>query len=500
MRRLIWIAAVCASLLCAIWGAAGAGAAKLTLIGKFKQPIFVTSDPLNPDRLLIAEREGGVSEVGAGGTRQLLDIHELVSCCESERGLLSVAPAPDFDSSGRFYVAYTGTPAAGGSEGDVHIDSFHPLADGQMARDPILSVAHSQNANHNGGQLQFGPDGHLYVSVGDGGGGGDPDGNGQSTETLLGKIIRIDPHPGEVPAYAIPPGNPFAAGPGRDEVWAYGLRNPWRFSFDRVTNDMVIADVGQDAREEIDFAPSGGGVVGGGGVNYGWNCREGFIPYSGAPSGCGTVGFADPVFDYPHEEPSGGGLHGCSIIGGYVVRDPSLADLYGRYLYTDYCNEEIRSLALPAIDAGRASGDRSEGLSVESPTSFGQDSCGRVYVASAAGPVYRIEGATPAVCPPPEAVAISKRRPVRIRLRVKHAGAGVKLIARVAPCAGHAHAKLQLNRGGKRLRVKRLDRKCVARFRLRVRRRSTFRALLGADASVRSRRLTVHPSRPKRGR
>ncbi len=197
-----------------------------TLVGKFKQPIFVTSDPLNPDRLLIAEREGGVSEVGPGGTRQLLDIHELVSCCESERGLLSLAPAPDFDSTGRFYVAYTGTPAAGGAEGDIHVDSFHPLAGGQMARDPILAVAHSQNENHNGGQLQFGPDGHLYLSVGDGGGGGDPNGNGQNTETLLGKIIRVDPHPGEVPAYTIPPGNPFAAGPGRDEVWAYGLRNP----------------------------------------------------------------------------------------------------------------------------------------------------------------------------------------------------------------------------------------------------------------------------------
>ncbi len=500
MRHLTWIAIVCASL-CALWGVAEASAAKLTPIGKFKQPIFVSSDPVNPDRLLIAEREGMVSEVGPSGTRQLLDISALVSCCKSERGLLSLAPAPDFDSTGRIYVAYTGTPEAGGAEGDVHVDSFHPLANGQTARDPILAVSHSQNENHNGGQLQFGPDGYLYASFGDGGGGGDPDGNGQNIETLLGKIVRIDPRPGAVPAYTIPPGNPFASGPGRDEIWAYGLRNPWRFAFDRANGDMAIADVGQDAREEVDFAPSsGGGVVGGGGANYGWNCREGFIPYSGAPGGCGTTGFADPVFDYPHEEPSGGGLHGCSIIGGYVVRDQSVADLYGRYLYSDYCSGEIRSLVLPVTATGRASGDRSEGLAVEGPTSFGQDSCGRVYVASAAGPVYRIEGVTPAVCPPPEAVAVSKGRPARIHLRARYTGARVKLIARVAPCAGHAHAKLQLNRGGRRLRVKRLDRKCVARFRLRVRRRSTFRALLGADASIRSRRLAVRPAHPKPAR
>jgi hypothetical protein len=485
-----------------LWGAAGASAAKLTLIGKFKQPIFVTSDPVDSDRLLVAEREGGVSEAGPSGTKQLLDISGLVSCCKSERGLLSIAPAPDFDSSGRFYVAYTGRPAAGGAEGDVHVDSFRPLADGQMVRDPILSVAHSQNENHNGGQLQFGPDGYLYASFGDGGGGGDPDGNGQNTETLLGKIIRIDPHPGSVPAYAIPPGNPFASGAGRDEVWAYGLRNPWRFSFDRATDDMVIADVGQDAREEIDFAPSGGGgAVGGAGANYGWNCREGFIPYSGAPSGCGATGFTDPVFDYPHDEPSGGGLHGCSIIGGYVVRDPSVADLYGRYLYTDYCNEEIRSLALPATAAGLASGDRPEGLSVKGPTSFGQDSCGRVYVASSDGPVYRLEGPSPAVCPQREAVAVTlRKRTVHVRLRARRRGSRTVLTARVAPCASFAGAKLQLNRGGKRFRSRRLSRRCATHFLVRVRSRVTFRAVLLSEAVVRSRRLSLGSRRMRMGR
>ena len=146
---------------------------------------------------------------------------------------------------------------------------------------------------------------------------------------------------------------------------------------------MVIADVGQDAREEIDVAPSpAAGVVGGAGANYGWNCREGFIAYSNPAAACATAsGFTEPVFDYPHEDPGGGAPFGCSIIGGYVVRDPSLGDLYGRYLYTDFCSEEIRSLVLPR-GGGIASGDRSEGLAVEKPTSFGEDSCGRIYVAS----------------------------------------------------------------------------------------------------------------------
>jgi hypothetical protein len=516
VRRLIWIAVVCASL-CALWAAAGASAAKLTLVGKFNQPIFVTSDPLDPNRLLIAEREGGVSEAGPGGTSQLLDIHELVSCCESERGLLSIAPAPDFDSTGRLYVAYTGAPAAGGAEGDIHLDSFHPLPAGQMARDPILAVAHSQNENHNGGQLQFGPDGYLYLSLGDGGGGGDPDGNGQNTETLLGKILRIDPHPGQVPAYAIPPGNPFASGPGRDEVWAYGLRNPWRFSFDRATGDTVIADVGQDAREEIDFAPgSGGGVVGGAGANYGWNCREGFIPYTGAPSGCGTVGFTDPVFDYPHDEPSGGGLHGCSIIGGYVVRDQSLPDLYGRYLYSDYCNEEIRSLALPASATGLASGDRSEGLTVESPTSFGQDSCGRVYVVSAAGPVYRFEGPAPAACASAGAAAVALPAPgspsprshsARHRhrhlllsaKRLRPGGSRFRVKVRLTPCRGDGGGEpTQLNRNGKSFSSKRLNRHCRARFLLTVAKPTPLRAFArvgGEGDHVGSRRLVLMPPR-----
>lgn len=495
MRRLI---PLIAALLLLTVSPGSAEAVSLRSIGNFTQPVYVTSDPVNPDRLLVAERKGRVIETGPGGTKQIADFSSLVTCCESERGLLSIAPAPDFDGTGHFYAAYTGTPSAGGAEGDVHLDFFQPGDNGQLVRQPILTVGHAENANHNGGQLQFGPDGHLYMSLGDGGGGGDPNGNAQNTGVLLGKIIRIDPRPGQAPAYTIPAGNPFAAGPGRDEVWAYGLRNPWRFSFDRANGNMVIGDVGQDAREEIDFAPSSGaGVVGGAGANYGWNCREGFIPYSGAPGGCSSGGFTDPVFDYPHEDPGGGGLHGCSIIGGYVVRDPSVAELYGRYVYSDFCSGEIRSLVLPASASGRAGGDRAEGLAVGGPTSFGQDSCGRVYVASGTGDVYRLEGTSPAVCPPPEAIAVSLRKtnrpPIRVRLHVKRTGGRFKLIARVSPCAGEVGTELQLNRGGKRLKVKRLNPGCVASFRLRAVGRATFRALLRSEGGVRSPRLTLHP-------
>ncbi len=520
MRRLIWVA-VFSALACAQWSPTAA-AVELQPLGKFDQPISISSDPSDSQRLLVAERKGVVTELGPGGARQIADLSPLVSCCESERGLLSIVPAPDYHGTGRIYVTYTGKPAAGGSEGDVHLDSFRPGPQGgALIREPILSVAHSINPNHNGGQLQFGPDGHLYVSLGDGGGGGDPLHSGQDTEVLLGKILRIDPRPGQQPAYAIPAGNPFDGIAGRDEVWAYGLRNPWRFSFDRTSGDMVIGDVGQDAREEVDYAPSpGGGVVSGAGANYGWSCREGTIAYSGAPAGCGPASsFSEPVFDYPHDDPEDGSTFGCSIIGGYVVRDPSLGDLYGRYVYSDYCSREVRSLALPTEATGLASGDRSEGLTVAKPTSFGEDSCGRLYVASDEGEVFRLVGAAPADCPagpppdeegtPPNEVGPSgpgqppkgeeeAPPPPRIHhgsthlgLRAQGAGSGTAIVAKVSPCAGHAGEVVQLNRGGESFARRRLDHRCIARFHAGAAEGSTFRALLPGTPQVRSRRLLV---------
>jgi hypothetical protein len=500
------------------WLCSAAGAVALEPIGKFKQPISVSSDPENGERLLVAEREGTVMEVGPEGTRPIADLTSLITCCLSERGLLSIAPAPDFHSSGRFYVAYTGTPAAGGAEGDVHVDSFRPdPGGGPPVREPILSVGHSLNPNHNGGQLQFGPDGHLYISLGDGGGGGDQPGNAQNTEVLLGKLLRIDPRPGQIPAYVVPVDNPFVGKPGSDEIWAYGLRNPWRFSFDRTSADMVIGDVGQDAREEVDYAPSpGGGVVSGGGANYGWNCREGFTTYPAPAPACGSaVGFTEPVFDYQHDDPEDGSTFGCSIIGGYVVRDPSLGDLYGRYVYSDFCSEEIRSLALPSGAGGRASDDRSEGLSVGKPSTFGEDACGRLYVASDEGTLYRLIGSAPLACSqrPPTAPAQEStvaptgqglgvermRQALDLHLHAQPAGARVKIVVEADPCAGQAGDRVQLNRGGKWFGSRSLDDRCLARFFVRVKSPATFRALLIGSEEIRSSRLTVRPHRPSAG-
>jgi hypothetical protein len=485
--------AISLSLLCA----ASASAATLQPIGDFEQPIFVTSDPGNPDRLFVVEREGRVMEVGGG---EFADLAALVSCCESERGLLSIAPAPDFDVSGRFFAAYTGKVAAGGAEGDVHVDAFHHEGGG-LVREPILSVGHSVNANHNGGQLEFGPDGYLYVSTGDGGGGGDPFESGQSLSTLLGKVLRVEPRAG-----------------AEAEIWSYGLRNPWRFSFDRASGDMVIGDVGQGAREEIDVARSPApGVVGGKGVNYGWNCREGFIAYTAPGASCeGAGGFTDPVFDYPHADPGEGKAHGCAITGGYVVRDPSLDSLYGRYLYADFCAGEIRSLLLPADAGGLAADDRSEGLDVPGPVSFGEDSCGRLYVISQDGPVYRFTGATPANCaesvtatpgptttgtgamPGPGSPSAPGPAPGRLRVTLREAEGGSRplLAVRVSPCAENGGIPVQLNRGGSRFASKRLDRQCTARFRVGLSHSSTFRALL-PSAGYRSQVLTIALAKPR---
>lgn len=392
-----------------------APAATLEPVGDFSQPTFVSSDPANPDDLFIAERQGRVVEDGGGVRSVFADLTDLVSCYESERGLLSIALAPDFDASGRFYAAYTGKPVAGGAEGDVHVDAFRH--DGSsLIREPLFSVEHSINANHNGGQLEFGPDGNLYISTGDGGGGGDPFESGQDLGSLLGKVLRLEPRVGAKPA-----------------IWSYGLRNAWRFSFDRASGDMVIGDVGQGAHEEVDLASSPApGVVGGEGANYGWNCREGFRPYPDPGESCaGADGFTEPVFDYPHSNPGEGKAHGCAITGGYVVRDPSLGDLFGRYIYADFCVGDIRSLVLPTGAGSVASGDRSEGHSVTDPVSFGEDSCGRLYVVAQAGTVYRFEGATKATCsstPVPDPVApfaigrTSQLEPLRLSLSVSSTG------------------------------------------------------------------------------
>jgi Glucose / Sorbosone dehydrogenase/RTX calcium-binding nonapeptide repeat (4 copies) len=374
-----------ATAVAAAWPAQALAATSLSPIGTFDHPVYVTSLP-DPDKLLVVEQEGRIELVKGGIATNFLDISAAVAS-GGERGLLSVAPAPNFGSSGHFYVYYT---AAG--SGDIQIDRYTASGDTASAatRTPVLRIAHSEFANHNGGQLQFGPDGYLYLATGDGGSGGDPHGNAQNLNSLLGKVLRIDPRPSQGRPYSTPPSNPFAGtAPGLDEIWSYGLRNPWRFSFDLLTGDLLIGDVGQSAREEVDYSRHSAG--GGRGLNFGWNCREGLIAFN---ANCaGLSGFTDPILDYDHSR------GGCAIVGGYVVRDKTLSGLYGRYLYSDECAGEIRSL-IPSLP--RATDDRSEGLLVPNASSFGEDSCGRVYVASlSTGVVSQFVDGAPQVCTGP---------------------------------------------------------------------------------------------------
>ena len=386
---------------------AGAGAASLDPVGSFSSPMFVTSDPTDPDRLFVVEQGGRIRLLENGTQSTFLDLTtptDLVSCC-GERGLLSMALAPDFETSGHFYVYYT-REGSGLSLGDIQIDEFTatpPSADSvpQSSRRAVLTVQHDNgitaHTNHNGGQLQFGPDGHLYAATGDGGGGGDPFEAAQNRDSLLGKLLRIDPDPSGGNAYSVPAGNPFVGGAGADEIWAFGLRNPWRFSFDRLTGDLLLGDVGQGAWEEIDYAPA---PDAGKGVNFGWDCREGRHVYEADnpsdPNDC-IAPLTDPIFEYAN--PAQGS---AAVTGGYVARDESLGDLYGRYLYADTYEGVVRSLVPGLPDA---SGARSEGLAVTLPVSFGEDSCGRVYVTSLAAPpannVFRLTGESPADCDPP---------------------------------------------------------------------------------------------------
>ena len=353
-----------------------AGAAKLHLvrIASFSSPVYVTSPPGDASRVFVVEQAGRIMLVKNGRklNTPFLDIRGDVQA-GGERGLLSVAFPPDYSHSGRFYVYYTD------KSGNIRLREFKRSSNPDRAdlgsRRQVLFQDHSQFPNHNGGQLEFGPDGYLYVGLGDGGSAGDPSNHAQSLNTLLGKILRIDPRASGGRAYTIPSSNPFARRRGaRGEIYAYGLRNPWRFSFDRSTGDLAIADVGQDKFEEIDFARKGKAA----GANYGWKSYEGFQRYSSQPLNGHAV---RPVLVRPHSQ----GF--CAIIGGYVVRDRSLGSLYGRYVYGDNCNPGIYSVKLRS---GRASGGRTLRFRVQGLSSFGQDARGRIYLASLSGQLYRL--------------------------------------------------------------------------------------------------------------
>jgi glucose/arabinose dehydrogenase len=347
--------------------------ARLRSIGRFSSPVYVTSPPADGNRLFVVEQAGRVIVVSDGRKRTFLDIRGQVTS-GSEQGLLSVAFAPDYASSGLFYVYFTD------NAGDQRVVEYKRAsatrADAGSAR--LVLRMDDNEANHNGGLLLFGPDRHLYIGTGDGGGGGDEHGargNAQNLNSLLGKILRIDPAQSGGSAYTVPNDNPFAGrGGARGEIYSYGLRNPWRFSFDRRTGDLVIGDVGQDAIEEIDFVRRGRGK----GANFGWRPFEGNSRFR---SGEDAPGHVRPVITRSHN----GGW--CSITGGVVVRDRSLSGLRGRYLFGDICKSRIYSAKL---SAGRATGVRATSMRISSVSSFGQDARGRVYAVSLNGPVYRL--------------------------------------------------------------------------------------------------------------
>ncbi len=320
-------------------------------------------------RLFLVEKMGRIwiIENGEALNRPFLDIRERVSG-GSERGLLSLAFPPDFRRSGVFYTWYT--DEAGDtvlSRFGVGTDPNQALADSEEI---LLTVAQPQ-PNHNGGQLQFGPDGYLYLGIGDGGGGGDPDGFGQNPDALLGKLIRIDVDP-ELDGYAIPPDNPFIGGDARDEIWALGLRNPWRMAFDPLTGDLYIADVGQARYEEINVQ----GALDGGGQNYGWNRMEGPECFR---SGCDTEGLVLPVGGYGHDE-------GCSVTGGVVYRGSAYPDLNGRYLFGDFCEGTIWSLKRDGDGWLQEELDAS-GFSI---LTFGTGEDGSVYLSAQGEGVFRL--------------------------------------------------------------------------------------------------------------
>jgi len=349
---------------------------RLVRVGSFKAPVYVTAPAGDRARLFVVEQAGVIRVVRNGRVlaQPFLDIRADVSA-GGERGLLSMAFAPDYARSGRFYVDFTDR------SGDSRVQEFRRSAGDPNVADPStrrqLLFQPQPQPNHNGGQLQFGPDGLLYIGFGDGGGGGDQHGsigNAQDLGTWLGKILRIDPLAASGRPYGVPSGNPFTGRDGaRPEIYAYGLRNPWRFSFDRSTGDIAIADVGQGAVEEVDFMRRGAAS----GANFGWRVWEGNRRYASGSA----PGAVDPVLTYAHA------TGGCSITGGYVVRDPGLPALRGRYVYGDYCLGKLMSTQLRA---GGASAPRRLGLYVSSLASFGQDARGRVYAVSLDGPVYRL--------------------------------------------------------------------------------------------------------------
>jgi glucose/arabinose dehydrogenase len=357
-------------------------------VASFDSPTYATAPDSDTRRLFVTERDGRVRVVldGEKRRRAFLNITEEVGEA-GEAGLLSMAFAPDYEESGRFYVYYTRPPRAGEVQGPIRVDEFRSDPDNpnlalEDSRRRVISVAHPDHDNHVGGTIRFGPGDNLYMATGDGGGGGDPEREAQDLDSLLGKLLRIDPRPADGTGYDIPAGNPLVDAPGRDEIFALGLRNPFRFSFDRLTGELALADVGQREVEEVDF----GTTTELNGANFGWNCFEGAQPYTGDNS----IPECELSFG-THEPPVHQRFHAadgvCSITGGLVVHHPSLASLEDDYVYGDFCQDGLRAVHLESTGA---TNDRAVGVDVPRVVAFGEDGRGRVHAVSLDGPVYRL--------------------------------------------------------------------------------------------------------------
>jgi glucose/arabinose dehydrogenase len=354
----------------------GRGGVRKHRIGSFAAPTYVAHAPGAQRFVYVVEQRGTIRVVHRGRVRgrPFLDIRGRVSS-GGERGLLSIAFDPRYERNSLFYAYYTN------DRGNIEIDEFRALSNTRArkrSRRRVIVIGHPGAANHNGGQIQFGPGGWLYAGTGDGGNGGDPPENAQNRHSLLGKLLRIDPHKHRGKPYRVPRGNPFVGRAGRNEILALGLRNPFRFSFDR--GRILIGDVGQTRWEEVDFE----GRKALRGANFGWDHFEGDhrFDYPGdneAPRP--SKRYRRPIFEYSH------GSSRCAIIGGYVVRAAGLGSLRGRYLYADLCTGGLRSF-VPHRNRGRR--DRALGIHVSQPSSFGNGPRRTIYVASLNGPVYKL--------------------------------------------------------------------------------------------------------------
>jgi len=334
-------------------------------------PVFVTAPP-GDDRLFVIEKAGRIRVIGGAAADDVfLDVRSLIIETHMEQGLLGMAFHPGYADNGRFFIYYTD------SNGNSNLVEYLVSDDDPDRADPasasVVLTQEQPRFNHNGGMVAFGPDGYLYLGLGDGGGGNDRYGNGQRADTLLGAILRLDVD-SAVP-YAVPPDNPFVDGGGAPEVWAYGLRNPWRFDIDGGL--IYVADVGQAAWEEIDLIP-----LGEGGFNFGWPLTEGRECGEKHP-GCDPTGFTMPVVVYSHDE-------GCSVTGGYVYRGSAFPELDGHYFYADWCGGWVRSFR---YEGGVVTDetDWSDDLgSVDQIVSFGRDGAGEIYIVVQEGTVFRI--------------------------------------------------------------------------------------------------------------